>query len=415
MRGIFSLFRHAILMLRRTLKSYLLLSVTIVLSFSLLLGYLLYTDTSVYNTYKDLFAQRPGDIYIQHSVQELSVADQFLEKAKKTGNTVSFSVIQGHGYMPISRAERDSDGVMHVYGKAISWEMYYVPDGAWITDETLQYLTADITWLDGQQREPFALKTDEVIVDKWSYYALGFSEQTAPYYVFRLDSGAVLPLKIVGYMTPKYLYGEADLIGCMVLSNKLIAAENLKELGHCELAATTVLHTDSPDEVIQLANSFGFTSVDSIARRQYKAMESIRYEKQNKTVIACTLLLLLGINLYASFSNVLNDRKFEIGVKRAIGATTWSIVRQFVYESVLIMLANTVLSAVFVADIAIIYKYIYERTPNKYGDFEKLVVYMSPHSVAIFCICAVALTVVFSLVFAYMATQVEIVQYLKEE
>lgn len=48
----FPIARHAVVMAGRTLKSYALLSVTIVLSFSLLLGYLVYTDSSLYNDYK---------------------------------------------------------------------------------------------------------------------------------------------------------------------------------------------------------------------------------------------------------------------------------------------------------------------------------------------------------------------------
>ena len=45
---------HAFVMVRKHIRSYALLSVTIVLSFSLLLGYLVYTDTSLYNEYKEL-------------------------------------------------------------------------------------------------------------------------------------------------------------------------------------------------------------------------------------------------------------------------------------------------------------------------------------------------------------------------
>ena len=41
-KRIFRIFPHAVVMVGRTIKSYALLSVTIVLSFSMLLGYLLY-------------------------------------------------------------------------------------------------------------------------------------------------------------------------------------------------------------------------------------------------------------------------------------------------------------------------------------------------------------------------------------
>ena len=60
----FATLRHAVLMFRRNIRSYLLLSVTIVLSFSLLLGYLGYTDASLYNKYRNIFSMRRGDVVI---------------------------------------------------------------------------------------------------------------------------------------------------------------------------------------------------------------------------------------------------------------------------------------------------------------------------------------------------------------
>lgn len=48
MKNSFRIFRHSLTMVGRTLRSYMLLSVTIVLSFSLLLGYLGLVDSEVY-------------------------------------------------------------------------------------------------------------------------------------------------------------------------------------------------------------------------------------------------------------------------------------------------------------------------------------------------------------------------------
>ena len=43
------------------------------------------------------------------------------------------------------------------------------------------------------------------------------------------------------------------------------------------------------------------------------------------------------------------------------------------------------------------------------------IIYISPYSIAMFVVGSVAMTVVFSLIFAYKSTQVEIVEYLKAE
>ena len=111
----------------------------------------------------------------------------------------------------------------------------------------------------------------------------------------------------------------------------------------------------------------------------------------------------------------MNDRKFEIGVKRAIGASALSIVRQFLYESLIVMVTNIFLSVVLVADVFIVYKFLYEHTPNEWGQYLKWIIYISPQSLAMFAVSSVSLTLVFSLIFAYKSTQVEIVQYLKAE
>ena len=64
-------------MVRRTLRSYMLLSVTIVLSFSLLLGYLGFVDSEIYNEYKHIFKINQG---------YLKVSDGF-------GNTAKFDTL----------------------------------------------------------------------------------------------------------------------------------------------------------------------------------------------------------------------------------------------------------------------------------------------------------------------------------
>lgn len=153
----------------------------------------------------------------------------------------------------------------------------------------------------------------------------------------------------------------------------------------------------------------------SVYQLQNDALEEIRTVKGNKALIACAMLLLLGINLYSSFTNALNERKFEIGVKRAIGASPWSIVKQFLCEGIIVMVLNTFLSVVLVVDIALLFKVIYQQTPDIYGMYHSFTILITPHSAAMFALCAVSLTLVFSLIFAWKTTQVEIIQYLKAE
>lgn len=176
-------------------------------------------------------------------------------------------------------------------------------------------------------------------------------------------------------------------------------------------------YTEEPELVSQMITEMDSALyVDAVYEDQNRALEKIQTEKSTKALVAAILLLLLGINLYSSFDNALNNRKFEIGVKRALGASAFSIVRQFFYEGLLVMIADILLSVAIVTDIAIAYKVIREAIPlDQWGTKMHFVLYISPYSIAIFVICALVLTVVFSFVFAYKSTQVQIVDYLKAE
>ena len=83
----------------------------------------------------------------------------------------------------------------------------------------------------------------------------------------------------------------------------------------------------------------------------------------------------------------------------------------FIYRPV----ATILLSVAIIADLAVVYKFIRDTVPNEYGYLEHYVLHITPYSIAIYLICALVLTVVFSLVFAYKSTQVQIVDYLKAE
>ena len=79
------------------------------------------------------------------------------------------------------------------------------------------------------------------------------------------------------------------------------------------------------------------------------------------------------------------------------------------------MALNILISVALVAHIFIVYKFIYERTPNQFGQYFTWTIYISPYSVAMFAVCTLTLTVVFSLIFAYSSTQVRIADQLKAE
>ena len=185
----------------------------------------------------------------------------------------------------------------------------------------------------------------------------------------------------------------------------------------------SIVHSDDPEAVADLAETLGCVP-DSVYTYQDAALAEIRTQKSTKAIIAAALLLILGINLYSSFTNAMNDRKYEIGVKRAIGASGWGIVRQFLYESMLVMLSNIAVTVAVVVDIGLVLKLYREANAITYTaeghirrntNYMDYVLYITGESVAMFAVCALVLTVVFSFIFAYKATRVQIVDYLKAE
>lgn len=129
-----------------------------------------------------------------------------------------------------------------------------------------------------------------------------------------------------------------------------------------------------------------------------------------KSIIAIALLFLLGINLYSSFSNALNERKFEIGVRRAIGASPADIILQFFVEGLTVMLINMMISIMCSAMILCLYRII-----RLFIYHEKWIISITDYSIAIFVCCCIFLSLIYSIVFAVMSLRVEVVHYLKNE
>ncbi len=422
-----SIFCHSISMVRKNIKSYALLSVTIILSFTLLLGYLLFTDSEIYHRYKDLFAL--DRCIVTARMDSYSQARVAFEKTNEIGNTNS--MIHSHIFASFSTYATDisAEGIT---GSFSGMSVILIPQHAWgIFTGISQLKPETILWLDGKDHPDVSLGADGMLLCEDIFYALGLDELEIPYYTLRFngdsaDSTFLVTLRVVGLLQDEIhlkqgrkegvfdseanehyhprAVASMDSFDGMMLPQQTLRNQSYK----------LVTYTDSPEEVCQLIESMGCYA-NSVDAQQKEAMKQIQIEKGNKAIISCAMLLLLGINLYSSFTNALNDRKFEIGVKRAIGASAWSIVRQFLYESVLVMLINILISIFLTTAGAIVYKYIYSCSPKEWFEPWEWTVYISPHSVAMFAVCAVALTIAFSLIFAYKSTRVEIIRYLKAE
>lgn len=402
-------FKHAALMLWRNLRSYGMLSVTIVLSFSLMLGYLAFMDSDLYNQYKYILAGDPN--VVMTYTWESTGHNALQAMTKKTDPDAQ--IYQYYCY----------DGKLSQFGDIFA-KITFLPY-ADVPVHRLRMVLGDrygnayndsvpITITQGKQS--FLLEQNEAIVDETLFRSLS-PDGTLPV-------SLTIPIE---WSDLSVSYYTVEVVGVCSQQGALYADENGQQQGQCyiyvsqsmlgdrsvqEIGAVqwiTWMYTQHPNELVDYAKSLDMV-VHAICQEQEEAIQQLQAKTGTKGAVAAVLLLLLGINLYSSFSNALNGRKYEIGVKRAIGASAGHILLQFLLESLLVMLVNILLSILLVADALSIYK-LYVLLTEEY----QWVVDVSIYSVAMFLVCGVTLTVVFSLLFAYKSTQVEIVQYLKAE
>ena len=174
-----------------------------------------------------------------------------------------------------------------------------------------------------------------------------------------------------------------------------------------------IYNASKPEYVVKAAEQVGM-EIDDVYTRKTEAMREMQIHAQTKMIIVLLMFVLLGINLYGSFSNALDRRRFEVGIKRAIGASKAAIIGQFMWESLLLMIINTFISVVLVFNGFLAYKYYWEADWD-FNPYWKWTIYMNGTSMAMFVIVTLSLTVLFSVIFAIKATQVQVVEYLKAE
>ena len=425
MKRYFRILRHSFTMVGRTLSSYALLSVTIVLSFSLLLGYLLFVDSQIYNDYKNIFQLNRGNLKVSEDEPNSERFDMLVLIACQREDTCLY--VAYHSYPNMSDGQFVTEGGEMLHARQIRavflsgyvWEYFYHFNEPY-----------DIRWLDGEVHEYVDLAPGEAILDTGTFCALGLDAMVEPEYTFRFNQGSQAleaKVRIVGLIDLPADYGEFfvekdghleynDIYPPLVLLP--ITSYTEDEVARLDPLRYAIFYSENPDIIYGYATDLGFKVglANSAYRWQDSVLETIRAQKTTKALITCAMLLILGINLYSSFSNALNERKFEIGVKRAIGASGFAIVRQFLYESLTVMVANILVSVALVVDIGLLYKLVMEKV---YGPenflYETYTLFLSPYSIGMFLTCAVTLTIVFSLIFAYKSTQVQVIDYLKAE
>lgn len=402
-----SQFLHACKMVLKNFRSYAMLSITIVFSFAILLGYLAFTDSNLYNDYKEIFSS-PRNIvmaYENETGDEISVLTEQINTY--VPETTSYR------YLEVSTILSQFDAVYATVTLLPSQASFVFRD---ISDENiLENYTKKVEIVQG---EGFPLYGNKTVVNE-SFFKSISPDGKLPVELnipITLTDGTqkVLNTQVVGVCEdiseiPLYYNRYGDLNGSVQIyaAQSLIDGINTDELTGKRYIV--LFNSDDPESVAAYAQKLDVV-LHAVCLAQNKATEKMAIQTETKFTIAVVLYVLLSINLFGCFSNALSERQFEIGVKRAIGASPATIIGQFLTESMIIMLCNTLLAVVLTVDALAIYK-LYKFLANG----TVWIVSVSSYSIFMFVVCSLGLTLVFSLFFAYRATRVEIVKYLKAE
>lgn len=402
-------FFHACKMVKRNLRSYAMLSITIVFSFTILFGYLAFTDSALFNDYKEIFSSN-REIVMAYTFDETEQMDALVRQVEEKVEDTSC-----YRYFETST-------ILTQYGGTVRANVTVLPERTTLVFQDIcdakigENYSKSVKIVQG---EGFPLSGNQVIVNESFFRSLS-PEGTLPVElsipISLVDGTRLLwHTEVVGvcedidekplaYDKEGKLYGQTQIYVSQSIMGSVEASSLFGAAKYVVL-----FRSSSPEVVAGFAQNFDLV-LHAVCIAQNTATEKIRIQTETKLIIAIALYILLGINLFGCFSNALSERKFEIGVKRAIGAPSRAIVGQFLAEGLVVMLCNTLLSVLLTVDVLAIYK-LYQH----YFCNTEWIVSVSSHSVLMFAVCSLGLTVVFSIFFAFRATRVQIVDYLKAE
>ena len=403
---------HATLMVKRNARSYGLLSVTIVLSFSFLLSFFVLSDSTSYNKYKEIFAVPSSIIEVGDSFMGLSIESPEVTTIKQTILTDRVSKMDNTEFFYYYVMQTEE--LMHYSNQedSVIATVFFFPKGP---VGLYQDSRGTFEYIEHVSEEAVISTPQDIIIDQHFYELFAPDTETALTLTLPMPSNdgtqAFQEFVVKGVVATSKTKGAMEFESGFTTHyvSVYLSQDNLEEIQPDYLEKKIYIRTDYPAEVIRLCKSLNL-----IHSASYEQQENAKKEIQNqvylKGITAIILFVLLGINLYSSFNNALKERLFEIGVKRAIGAEKKDIIVQFFSEGMIIMIANIVISAFVVMNLAVGYKFV-----QRVFMLNQWTIYLSPYSMLLFSISVLLLSFSFSLIFAFQSTQVEIVKHLKSE
>ena len=387
---------HSLLMFKKNIKDYKFVIIVMILSFCFVLNLLLYFDTTIYNENKETFSSPKELVTISNpDAQSIELLESKLKREEKT-------IYYNYYYQG---AEKDG----------ITYETFFVPNNI------QQFYFDDTSSISLDKSENMiSLKKNEIYVSKDFYDYLNqknnadmhidlpvdmkdSSQIVRRYYVrgwFEINQNQE---RDVYYLNYNEDFDEWEGRVAIMARQDSVPNETVEQEN-----TITVIYSKKIKNVIDILSTLGI-EYNSPLEWQENAKIIIRSAILSECIIIVVLYILLGINIRSIAINTLNKRKFEIGVRRAIGAKKTDIIMQFLIESGVVMILSLIFSVAITCFIGCIYKiYCFLK-------LKEVILIISPYSIMVFSIFVLFTSLYFSFSFAYQTTKVEVVQYLKQE
>lgn len=397
------IFRHSMLMVKRNFRSYSLLSITIFISFTILFSFLAFVDSNTYNKNKEIFSVSPDVIMLYGGESDDDTIttryNALINQMSKIKDTYYYQYYE----QSVTLGQFDE----------MSVSIKYIP-----SNMSTFYIHGNTCFnkVFVQENNTFCLNKNEAIIEIGLYNKLKnlFKDEDMVLNIPVYDKQGIsyyIQCKVVGTCERSKMTGASENSEEMPYqsSDIFISQETLKAGSISASNRNMLVYSPEVPRVLQMATNLGI-GCNSQYIYQQEATEKIRATLKEKYVILLAIVIILGINLYGCMKNVLYDRYFEIGVKRAIGIKKCMIVVQFFIEGIIVMIVNLIMSLLLSGSLLLLYKLCMLKFKN-----EQWTIFISQYSIMSYGISCLLIMIIVCVLLAYQAVNFEIVKYLKEE
>ena len=378
---------------KKNSKSYMFLSVTIVLTFSIIGFYMAYNDSNIYNMYKNIMKESSNVAFVQYDNGDENKIDLFCDKLDSMTDTHYYLTSEVTG---ITLFDNKIDGVN------IKLILRVIPNNAWA-----------YYWASGYRAElvngetNFHINKNEIIVCESLYRLIESSNKSEDGLYLNLTHDKKMKVVDACKDWDEYDRIEQENGEETYFFYALVSQDSVEDME--KINGQIVVYSQEIEQVERYAKDLELP-FSSYSYEKQEMNKKITESIEIKKIILVILMIILGINMLSSFMNALSERKYEISIRRALGAGKGSVVLQFLIEGIVVIAIDILVSVAIIMDMLAVVKIYYYLVKK-----EEWIINITHYSSSIFFICCIFLALFFSAIFAVLSTRVEIIKYIKGE